>query len=321
MVEHMVQLPGDKIIIFPGDIFHRGFVSISAMTRVLSLFMEMNRLTDNHVYSCVGNHELSYRVNNPFWMMAKDNTGRYPEMHGLEAYGIISPGIQIVDNLTVGPLDFIFGHYEREDFEISTDKDCVLITHNSVLEPVIDEAVNKMHVTESVAEYMRIVPLLSSRALPITDRLKYVFVGHMHTYHSSFDVTEEVDGTTLSFLLQYLGSLGRTSISEINEHDLDRTVPIFTITDTSYSYNPFTITLLPGEEIIRKNVVQSNKEKYDAEKAIRELKEANVFGETPLECIERQLQPTPEMLTLFSRIYHNNIESEIQDLIKEAEIV
>lgn len=319
LVEQIKQLDGEKIIIFPGDIFHRGFVSVSAMTRALSLFLTLNEITNGRVYSCVGNHELSFNVGNPFWMLAHDNTGRFPEMQGLDAYSVISQGLQIVDNLTVGPLTFVFGHYGRKDYTTDLKGDCVLITHNSLLEPSIDESVNMMHKTESVAQYMNCSSLFNSGSIPLSDKLKYVFVGHMHTYHSSFDVDEKIDGIHLQFLLQYLGSLGRTAVTEVNDNDLDRTIPVFVVNDVGYVYKPITMSLKSYHEVVNIDVVKANKEDYNSKKAVNELKETNVFGETPLECIERQLQATPEMLTLFSRIYYNSPDQEIQELIKEAQ--
>ena len=318
LVDIISQMDGNKIVIFPGDVFHRSFSSVSAVTQTLSLFMHLNEITNNQVYSCVGNHELSYSMNNPFWMLAQDSTDRYQEMQGLNAYSVINPGIKVVDLLEVGPLNFIFGHYGRTDYNYQSDKDCVLITHNSVLESSIDEAVNKMHETESTAQYMGVQMLLSSSSIPLTDKLKYVFVGHMHTYHSTFDVDETVDSVHLCFLLQYLGSLGRTAVSEINDKDLSRTIPVFSISGDSYTYKPLTIQLKSYSEIVKDDVVRANKENYSMTKAVKELEHTNVFGETPLECIERHLQGSPEMLTLFSRVYHNSINPEIQELLKEA---
>lgn len=313
------QLPGEKIIVFPGDIFHHGYTSISGVSYAFSLFARMNKLTNNRVYSAVGNHELTYRSNNPFWMMAEDSTQRFEDMQGLSGYGVVCPGIQVVDKLSVGPLDFIFGHFSRQDYS-DLGRDCVLITHNSLAEPEISKAVNAAHKTEPIEEYLHVTSLLSANALPVTEHLKYVFVGHMHTYYSSFDVDEMVNGVHMKFFLQYLGSLGRTSISEINDYDLERSIPVFSVEDEGYTYNPFTIKLKGYDELVRQDVVKDNKEKYQAQKAIRELQETNVFGETPLDCIKRQLQSAPEMLALFSRVYYGSIDPEVQELIKEAQL-
>lgn len=313
------QLPGEKIIIFPGDIFHHGYTSIAGVSYAFSLFARMNKLTNNRVFSVVGNHELTYRSNNPFWMMASDETNRFGDMQGLSGYGVVHPGIQIVDTLSVGPLDFVLGHFSRREY-VPTHRDCVLITHNALTEPEISKAVNAAHKTESIDEYLHVSSLLSEEAMPVTEYLKYVFIGHMHTYYSSFDVDEMVNGVHMQFFLQYLGSLGRTSVAEINDCDLKRTIPVFTIDGNSYDYAPFTVMLKGYDEIVLQDVVRDNKEKYQAQRAIKELRESNVFGDTPLSCIERELQKTPDMLALFSRVYHGSIDSEIQELIREAQL-
>lgn len=319
LIDKIESLEGEKIVIFPGDIFHRGFTEVSGMAEAFSIFQRLNGITNNRVYSCVGNHELSYRVNNPFWMLAHDQTDRFSSMRGLRAYGSVSPGIQIVDSLDIGPLNFVFGHYDRHNYTDAYSKDTVFISHNTLLESEIVTAIGKLRHQEGFEIYGHKESLLNSQSIPVSKYLKYVFVGHMHTCYSSFDVEEVVEGEPLKFFLQYMGSIGRTSISEIDDNDLVRTIPVFHVNASSYEYSPFTIALKSRNEVVREDVVEENKRKYEFKKAVAALDTSNVFGETAEACIERQLSDNQDMLMLFNEVYNNKVNMEIQKLLTEAE--
>lgn len=308
-------------LIFAGDIFHRNYSSVEGMTEVLNLFVELNRITNGNVYSVVGNHETSYPHCNPFWMMAKDHTSRFEAFKHVAAYGRFSPGIHIVDSLTVGELQFIFGHYGRDNYEDVDvgDTDLVLITHNAITESTIETTLENKYHRDPMTKYLRTTSLCSSTALPLTHKLKYVFVGHMHTMYSDFLVDEIVDRVHLHFYLRYLGSLGRTSIGEIKDNDLDRTIPHFVIADKGeYTYEPISLTLEPSANILKQQVVEDNENKREVARALKYLGSTTAFGETPVECIERGLSEYPIFAQLFGELYYNYTPEWVTTLLKEA---
>lgn len=311
---------GERVVIFPGDIFHRSYSGIDGLITSFNLFKELNLITNHNVYSCVGNHELSFTENNPFWILAEDNTLRYTHLHGLKAFGTMHPGIKIVDNLDIGNLRFLFGHYNRTDLEDTSDKDIVYITHNSLVEPEIDEYISSKFQIDSKTEYMHTVGIKSGDGIPVINRLKYVFVGHMHTFFGKFNVEECINGVDMCFLLQYMGSLGRTSISEINNANLDRIIPHFEITGDSYDYKPIDFKLAPREDIVIEKVVLDNATKAQNVKTMRQLVETSSFGDTPEQRIDRRLAETPFLLELFHAVYSNELNANITDILKEADI-
>lgn len=310
----------ELFIIFPGDIFHRSFTSIGGLIKAFNLFSEFDKISNSHIYSCVGNHELTYPFSNPFWMMAKDTTERYKDMQHLEAYGSIKHGINIVDDLTIGNLKFIFGHYGRRDLADDSKQDLVLISHNSIIEKEVCTYLQDTMGRAVNAEYMQTQPMRSKESIPISSRLKYVFVGHMHTFYSSFLVDETINGVPMNFQIQYLGSLGRTSINEVNDTDLTRTIPHFVITgDGSYVYSPLEMRLKPRAEVVIEEVVAANKKEYSREKAVKELRDANVFGESAKDAILNNLQTFPVHLDIFRQIYTNQLSPDILTLLQEAQ--
>lgn len=320
IISHIKSYASEEIIIlFPGDVFHRSFTSLSGLVKVFNLFTELDNLSNSHVYSCVGNHELSYPFFNPFWMLAKDSTSRYTNMQHLDGYGSIRHGINIVDDLTVGKLKFIMGHYERTNLVDASDKDLVLISHNSIIEPEVNNYLQQTLGRSVNSEYMNTIPLRSSNAIPLVGNLKYVFVGHMHTFYSNFTVDEDIQGVHMNFQLQYLGSLGRTAINEVNDTDLERIVPHFVVdTQGNYTYEPFKLKLKPRSEVVIEEIVVANQKAYSREKAVKQLKESNVFGESAREAIINGLQPFPIFSDLFQQVYNNNLNADIVALLQEA---
>lgn len=71
--------------------------------------------------------------------------------------------------------------------------------------------------------------------------------------------------------------------------------------------------------MVREDVVEENKRKYEFKKAVAALDTSNVFGETAEACIERQLSDNQDMLMLFNEVYNNKVNMEIQKLLTEAE--
>lgn len=311
---------GKKIVIFPGDIFHRSYAGIDGLITAFNLFKELNAVTDCNVYSCVGNHELSFTNNNPFWILAEDDTTRYTHLHGLKAFGTMHPGIKLVDELDVNGLRFLFGHYGRNDLADTSGRDIVFITHNSLVEPEIDEYISSKFSIDSKTEYMHTVGIKSGSGIPVTDKLRYVFVGHMHTFFGKFNVEECIAGVNVKFLLQYMGSLGRTSISEVNNSNLDRIIPHFEITADSYDYKPIDFRLVPREDIVLEKVVLENETKAKNVKVMRQLVETSSFGDTPEQRIDRRLAENPFLLELFHAVYSNELNANITDILKEANL-
>lgn len=321
IVQTIKCLDGNKYVIFPGDIFHRGFDTVTGMTKALSLFIELNRITNGNVYSCIGNHELSYTKNNPFWMMAHNCTARFPMLKKMDTYGIFSPGIKIVDQLYVGKLKFIFGHYERTDYQVYDEScDLVLISHNSIIEKSIDDTLRTKYGRDTKTEYIRTTQLQSSSALPISKDLKYVFVGHMHTAYSDFFVEDTIEHVDMRFYLRYLGSLGRTSVLEVDDRDLIRTIPQFVLTDANtYTYEPINIKLKSYNEVINLVALEDSAARTKTVKMLKTISSTNSFGETPADCIRRELDSTPVYLSLFDEIYQNLQVDYMSELLQEAQ--
>lgn len=313
------QMDGEKIIIFPGDVFHRGYAEIDGIISAFNLFKELNRITDGQVYSCVGNHELSYSSNNPFWILAEDSTSRFVNMHGLKAFGTIRPGIKIVDSLDIGPLHCIFGHYGRKDLADTCDRDTIFISHNSILEPEIDQYMASRFNKPTQTNYMHTIGLRTGEGIPLSSSLKYVFVGHMHTFYGKFDVAENICGTDMNFILQYLGSLGRTSSIEVDDANISRIIPHFIIDEDTYTYEPIEFALLTRADTILEEVVKANAVKYQNVKTMRQLVETSSFGDTPEQRIDRRLAESPFLLDLFHSVYSNELNANITALLKEAE--
>lgn len=321
IISRIASESGEKIIIFPGDVFHRSYKSLSGLIDSINLFSRLNDITDGNVYSCVGNHELTYSSNNPFWMMCHDSTDRFGSFHSLSGYGTVSPGIKVADSLAVGKTLFVFGHYGRTDFgeDYSSFSNIVYISHNSIsAKEIMDDLVLSYH-RNIKPEYLNVQDIRSKGSIPLSDKVSHVFVGHMHSAYGKYTVEECIQGVDMHFDLLNLGSLGRTSITEIDDADLTRTIPHFIFSeDGSYTYEPFDIKLQERASLVNEDKVTASHALAEKRKPIETLKKTNVFGSDPKERITDWLSNDLQSLNIFFSIYNNEPLPEIQDLVNEA---
>lgn len=113
LVDKRKEHPRDlHYLIFLGDIFHRGFSNENKTVYNLyyQKFMELRSLTDD-MFCVVGNHELNFPLNNPFWSLIstieEDVQLRYvPDILGLY------PIIRVIDNIQVNNSVLIFQHFD-----------------------------------------------------------------------------------------------------------------------------------------------------------------------------------------------------------------
>lgn len=280
-------------VIFMGDIFHREFEGFGAGISSINYIHGLNRITHDNCFSVVGNHEFTYRKNNPFWYISDRDSEFLSKFYAIPNGTDYEPAIKIRDFLRIGSVEFVFGHYNREfdNNPYKTDaKQVILLTHNNILTSEIDQILKKKYnrdVKSSIIDYRNI---RGYEVLPKTDKLKYVFVGHMHTAFSRFIVEESIGGIEYNFILQYLGSLGRTINTEVNNEDLRRVLPTFTVfDDETVNYSEKEITLQPREVIVCESKVTDNKEAYKAHKQLQEYKRFEGVCENPIEAVKEGL--------------------------------
>lgn len=259
-------------VILDGDIFHRGTPKIFDALPLIDYLHTLNEKCSGRLFSVVGNHEFTYHKDNLFWGFS-DIQSNYvinrmgePKTH--------THYITVPKELKIGNSLFCFGHYDMDFYgELNTDgiDDVTLITHSCFGNPELFEML-KVKDPHLNTEVMTVNDIGRLGALPLTNKLKYIYVGHLHTCLGKFKVEECYNEHDYNCILTYLGSLGRTSHAEYNDN-IERKIPIHKIRNGKLIEVCEEIIELPTRECSVDEVqVALNKEKYEEQKEIRELK-------------------------------------------------
>ena len=254
----------DKIaVMFPGDIFHRGLRDADTSMDWQDYFIYIWQLTEGRLFSAVGNHELTYRQYNPFWRMSESESefiNRYNFIRSAKAN--IRP-FRIVDKWVYGNTEFIFWHYGANISEYTSDaENVVIISHQPILDNEMASILMNKYNRDQLMNIIDYKSIRNMDALPKLANIRYVFNGHMHSAYSRFCVDEIVNGVPYKFVLQYLGSLGRTQAPEVRDTDLTRRIPILCISEEGPITEADRFVELQGEECLDQKKIEDNREKY-----------------------------------------------------------
>lgn len=315
----LIQKSHKPVVIFMGDIIHRGIKNTEDAYFIEDFFRAVSQYTNGRVFSVVGNHELSYRKNNPFWGVAAIQSN-YIKSIVPHNYEIQHPLIGVVDDMVIGDMQYTMGHYGRvyggSYFTADNVKYVTLLTHNSLVTNEILEYA-KAKGSNLQPQYIRIRELRENGNLPKTTLLKKVYVGHLHTVRGSFNVQEEISGLSLNFTLHYLASLGRTNHGEYTD-DVERNLPIHIIRGGKFIEEKFHKIILPTREAsVDERVVLENREGYERQQQLRELKKIDTHTMDLICAVEEYIKESPVLSDWFTRASNNELDPELIEIINE----
>ena len=317
----------NPVAIHVGDLYHQSIQSSDLAERYSVYPKTMHIMTNKRNYSVVGNHEITYSRNNPFWNLASLNSDFILK----KSHSVVdeisltntellklkkdSP-IKIYDELRIGKTLFVFGHYSAlftEELDLTDIDDVYVISHNAILEDEIAEALLENGMQNNI-QYLHAKNIFNSGVLPDTVKLRGVFVGHMHTAYGKFNIEED----NKNFFIQYLGSLARTQVGEFTENNT-RILPILRIRDGKVqSIDYHEITLAARHLSIDKNLVEANREKREVTKKHDEICEVSVTAEDNLmETIKAHLsEVAPKEFELLISLQENILPTELLNLLE-----
>ena len=309
----------NPVVIFDGDIWHRGVPNTDQSLKLMSYPIMLHKKTNGRVFSVVGNHEITYKKNNIFWGVTNIQSP-----YILSTMRNISPQVEslitVVDELCVGDLAVVFGHYGRLFLDDNLDlpeeiEHSVYITHNSFGNSEVFGILNSKE-QDLRTEFMNVTSMNDRGVLPPTDTLENVYVGHMHKAHGVFRVTENFNGKDYSFVLRYLASLGRTSHAEYTD-DVVREIPILEVRNGKYIGERLeTITLKERKVTVDEETVAINREKYDREVEIRDLRRVKVYSNNLLNSIEERLTLNTSLTEVLGYARSGEMPDFIQNIVK-----
>ncbi len=270
-IKEMIKGSVNPVVVFLGDLYHRGCKGSEDVFPLLEFPLSLHEMTDGRVYSVVGNHELTYSKGNPFWALANVHSV-YVRKKTFSA-----EVIKVTDYLRIGSCLFYLKHYGfdylREDDEkvLEGVEDSFCLTHNTLMSDTIREVLKKKGLDPNPHD-TKAKQLFSGVAVPRTETLREVFVGHMHCAIAKFMVNEFSNGIDYSFGVNYLGSIGRTSSIEYNKNTL-REVPKVSIRGGKFTDLEFLPLQLQERQVaISESQVKELKKGYVLTKQREELK-------------------------------------------------
>lgn len=232
-------------LIFMGDVFDSGSTNPTDAMQLMEVFYFFTSYFDG-VWSVVGNHEISYAKNNPFWFLVSEmqdeslsRVKRYIQPRGLNGR-IIVPD-RIVDGDTV----FYFNHFGTP----AKVPDQGLVRIGLFHQNVGSNDICKMWGTFDNVEEAAYIQAYN-----------YCFFGHMHLAKGEYWLNAEHTCKG-----EWLGTIGRTKVDEILDDSLEVNVPAVLVEDGRF------IDIEPNHIILKNRAETIDFAKYEAAKTGREI--------------------------------------------------
>lgn len=256
-------------IIFLGDIFDRGYSNTVKGIAINNRFINLSMMCDN-MYSLVGNHELTYYKNNPFWTLFK--TIQSTRIKNIITRNVTPTGqfnvMEIPDEVTYGDVRFYFNHYglpvirpKKEEGIINVGLFHQDITSREIVAFTKQEGREFYEVHSNYFD-----------ETDVFDDYDYALLAHMHSIYGVWDfLNESIDKRTLIY---NLASIGRTNHKEVRDDFLERTIPVFVFENEKLKEVKEEIITLPKrEDSVNEISIKQQTEARELTKEIDKLKD------------------------------------------------
>lgn len=255
---HKYKMMGCKVVLlFLGDIYDNSFRNVS---RALIEFDTMTFITSlcDDAYSVIGNHELTYKKDNPFWTLVSNVK---EDMENLPTTNLVIQGtsgvIKITDRLIDGEVVFNFNHYGTGILKPIPDKINIGLFHQDIVcVPAVNGAINRgLNPYETEAIHLEEHDVIQG--------YQYSYFGHFHKYYGKWIIDQ-------GRVIHYLGSLGRPNVSEVKDNYLERTIPCVIVDDGKFiEVVDEKFNLMSEHLCVKFDVVEKEKKKREKIKDIK----------------------------------------------------
>lgn len=263
-----------------GDLVDRSVSSVDAGLKIYSWFTTYLKHFSKF-YSVVGNHEFTYYSANPFWYLMRtlesERIKTVRRRTGWQPKGY-TQFIHVVDNLVDGEVEFIFNHHGTGIQVPSNDKISIGLFHQDIVfREILDDAKNKnLPIFELEEDVMK----GKYNHVYLSDKCDYLrgydhcFFGHNHSLYGRWQ-DDKLD-------LWYLGSLGRTKETEVNDGFLERDLPVVIVEDGKFiGIESNKIELPSREKVIDMESLKKSKLKKEM-KITKNIDINNLLSKTPV---------------------------------------
>lgn len=249
----------NSYILFLGDIYDKGFNDSTQSMVAFDTMVYLNSICKG-LYSVIGNHELTYKKNNPFWTLVSNLN---PNMINLPTSNLKISGVSgilnVTDRLVDGDTVFNFNHYGSGVLKPLQDKINIGLFHQNITcKPAVDSA------------GLRGLDDFETRSIKLEEHdvlrgYNYSFFGHFHKYYGKWQID---DGR----FLYYLGSLGRPNYSEVLDTYLERTIPCVYVEDGHFTgVGDYKFNLMDEASTLKKTEIEKQVEKRKKRKELLTL--------------------------------------------------
>ncbi len=271
-------------LIFLGDVFDGGLSNPSDAMQLMEVFHFFCSMFDG-VWSVVGNHEITYAKDNPFWFLVSElqdedlcSLRKFIQPRGLTSC-IIVPSI-IEDGDTV----LYFNHYPTAAKVPDKGKVRIGLFHQNVGSNDICKMWGTFDDVEE-ASYIQ--------------GYNYSFFGHMHLAKGEYWLNESHTCKGI-----WLGTIGRTKVDEIIDDSLDVNIPVVLIEDGVFKcVEDNSIHLWSRKEAIDFPRLEASKRSKEIIAERQNVSMNNYHGETLFETLETSLAGS-SLAFIFSFLNH-----------------
>lgn len=268
-----------------GDVFDGSITNASDAMQALEMFRLFCSSFDR-VVSVVGNHEITYARDNPFWFLVSsiDDEGLQQVRRYIQPKGLFNV-IEVLDTLEDGDVTFYFNHFGvRPKVPVARGVRIGLFHQN-----VGSNDICKMWGTFDNVEEASYI-----------QGYNYCFFGHMHLAKGQYYLNDS--NTCIG---EWLGSIGRTKVDEVLDSSLEVNVPAIVIVDGKFQgVDKNLITLASYAECVDKLRAQATKLNRQRIKERNEIAMNSYKGETLYETLKVGFAGT-ELEFIFSFLSHS----------------
>lgn len=282
----------NPIALFLGDVYDNSFKSTTKAMLEQDEMYRRKRTIFKKMYSVMGNHDLHFPQDNPFWVLVSEDSVRVSNLPSCKFKPLGRIGIMdIVDRLEDGNVVFNFNHYSSRILDPIYNKVNIGLFHQDIVcSPAINSAVNK-----GLNPYQTKAIMLDDH--DVLTGYDYSFFGHFHKYYGVW----EIDGGRRIY---YLGSLVRPNHEEVADNYLERNLPVVLVEDGEFKGVHDNLFNLPSRDVsVIGNLVKEQQEKRQKSKVKKSLLEYKVFNDSLIDSIK---------LTFNSAEYNSIIDSFVK---------
>lgn len=275
--------------IFMGDIINRSYKGVIDGININN-FLVLLSSEIGQCYSLVGNHELSFYKNNPFWATIRDmSSAKIANLRDKvwQPQGMLNV-LRVVDMIEDGEVLIHFNHYSTPISKPLEGKVNIGLFHQDILFRGITSYIKEVYETTIWDNYIQYVDDSS-----ILNGYKHAFLGHFHEIYGSW--MWEDNNTSYETQITYLASLGRPKHVEVRDNFLERNLPAIIVKDGTFSHiedNKF--QLLPRHLCVKEDIVEKQKNSLEHRKAKKELINYFSYNDDPIENIKGRLMANGE---------------------------